>query len=84
MFIADLGFDDGEIGLEPALLDIVAAIEFGDDLAVCKLGAVGGWRVEGRDAGTAGANAFGQSTLWHQFQLDFARQIAVREGAWIG
>jgi len=82
--IADLRLDDREIGLQPALLHIMAAIELGDDLAVCKLRPVARWSVESRNASPAGADALGERALRHQLQFDLPGKVPVGEGTRVG
>jgi hypothetical protein len=57
----------------------VFAVEFAGFLAVGNDGAVAGFREEGRDAGAAGAQLFGQRALRREFELEFAGQELARE-----
>ncbi|QTK82670.1 Hypothetical protein AT6N2_L1987 [Agrobacterium tumefaciens] len=79
--VAKLGLDDGKVGLQPALLHIGAAVKLRDNLALRQFSAKPGRGVESRNARTARADALGKRALRHQFQLDFAGQIAIGEGA---
>lgn len=84
MGIANLCLDQGEVGFQPALLHIGAAIEFGDRLALGEIRAVAGRGVKCRNACTTRADAFGQGALGDEFQLDFTRQVALGENARVG
>ena len=77
--IAELSLDQGEIGLQPALLHIVPPVEFGDGLTLCEFCAVARRRVERGDARTAGANTFRERALRYDFQLDLSGEVQIRE-----
>jgi hypothetical protein len=70
--VAFPGFDEGEIGFEPALHDVVFAIELAGFFAFGNDGAEAGGSVERGDAGAASADAFGESALWDESDLEFA------------
>ena len=69
------GVHDGEVGEQAALHDVLLAVEllhflaFGDQRADAGLG------VEGRDAGAAGADALGQSSLRVELELELAGEV---------
>ena len=82
--VAQLALDKRDIGLQPALAHVHMAIEFLDLLAFGQFGAIGGGRIEGRNARTRRANAFGQRALWHQFKRDVARKVGRVERLGVG
>ena len=71
--------DDRQISAQPGFADIILALEILDRLALGHHRADAGLGIEGRDAGAAGADTFGQRPLRVQLQLQFARQILAFE-----
>ena len=72
--------DQRQIGAEPALQHIGAAIELLGLLALCYLRPDAGRRIEARNAGATCTDALCQRALRVEFDLQFARQILLREG----
>ena len=77
--IAHPGVHDGEVGDEPALHHIAGAVEFALLLALRDLRTGAGSREECGNAGAAGADALGQSTLRIELDLELAREVLLRE-----
>ena len=73
------GVDDGEVGEQAALHDVLLAVEFLHFLAFGDQRADAGLGVEGRDTGAAGADALGQRALRIEFEFQFAGEILLRE-----
>jgi hypothetical protein len=71
--------DDGQVGDEAGLHDVVAAVEVADFLALGDQGADAGGGEEGRDARAARADALGQGALRVELQLQLAGQILALE-----
>ena len=69
------GVHERDVGEEAALHDIGRAVEFARLLAVGDDGADAGPRVEGGDAGAAGADALGERALRIEFELKLAGEI---------
>src|SRR5947207_15964730 len=67
--------DQRNIAVNRVFEDVFAPVKDARLLALGELGARGGRRVEGRDAGGAGADALGHSTLRQDFELDVAAGI---------
>src|SRR5688572_9691750 len=63
------GFDEGEVGLDRTLHDVLHAVELAHILAVRESGAYACRCEEGRDAGAARSQALGQRALRHQLKL---------------
>ena len=70
---------DREIGKQAALHQIFLAVEFAHLLALGHERADACLGEEGRDSGTAGADALGQSALRAELELQLARQILLCE-----
>ena len=68
------GLDDGQVGADRVLEHVFAAVERARLLAFGELGAVGGARVEARDAGAAGAEFFRQRALRRELQFELSGQ----------
>src|SRR5690606_31450688 len=66
--------DQCDVGDQRGLHDVVLAVELAGFLALRHNGAVAGRGEEGRDAGTAGAQALGQRALRVELQLQLAGQ----------
>src|SRR5882757_2880279 len=71
---------DGEVGDDPALEDIARTVDLALLLALGDQGARAGPREEGRNAGTAGADALGERALRIELDLELAREVLLREG----
>src|SRR5712671_2735851 len=71
--VGRVGANQGEITLDRLLQNVLATIEAAHLLATCELGAEADGRIESRDAGTAGADAFGKGALRDALQIDLAR-----------
>ena len=69
------GVDDRQVGVQAAFHHIEPAIEFLLRLALGDLGAGAGGGEEGRDAGAARADAFGQRALRVELDLQVAGQV---------
>src|SRR5438876_11951792 len=67
--VAPVGLDQGEVGANRILENIVATVNFARLLAFRKRGAIAGGREERTDTGTRRADAFREVTLRHQLQL---------------
>jgi hypothetical protein len=67
------------LGQQRAFHHVLMAVEFADLLAFGHQGADAGARVEGRDAGTTGAQPFGQRALGCELQLQFTGQVLAFE-----
>ena len=77
--IAHPGMHDREVGHEPALHDVAIAVEFAFVLSICDLRPGARSREECRNAGAAGANALGERALRIELDLQFTREILLRE-----
>ena len=66
------GADEGEVGLEPALHEVGAAVEFAGLLTLGDEGANAGGGEEGGDAGSAGADALGEGSLGDEGEVELA------------
>jgi hypothetical protein len=71
--------DDGQVGDEAGLHDVVAAVKIADFLALGDQGADAGGGEEGGDARAARADALGQRALRVELQLQLAGQILALE-----
>src|SRR5262249_58353408 len=78
--VAHPGMHDREVGHEPALHDAGIAVEFALLLSICDLRPGARSREECRNAGAAGADALGERALRIELDLQFAREILLREG----
>src|SRR6266852_2529014 len=77
--IAFPGFDEREVPTQPALQNVVAAVELAGFFSFGNQGAVAGRCVEGGDTSATGANALGESALRIQLDLHFAAEHALLE-----
>src|SRR5262249_59382949 len=77
--IAHPSMDDREIGDKPALHDVKLAVDLALLLALRNLSSGAGAGEERRDAGAAGADTLGQCALRIELNLQFAREILLRE-----
>ncbi len=68
------GFDESEVPTQGAFQNEMAAIEFAGFLIFGDRRAKPGRRVEGRNSGATGAQAFGKGALRIEFDLQFAAQ----------
>src|SRR3954447_1528993 len=73
------GMDDREVGEQAALHQICFAVEFLDLLAFGNQRADPGFGVEGWNTRPARSDALGERTLRIEFELQFAREILLRE-----
>src|SRR5215471_11559904 len=71
--VGRVGANQREITFDRLLQNVLATIEAAHLLATCELGAEADGRIERRDAGPSGADAFGKGALRHAFQIDLAR-----------
>src|SRR5262249_45723394 len=71
--VGRVGANQCEITFDRLLQDVLATIKAAHLLATCELGAEADGRIESRDAGTPGADAFGKGALWHALQIDLVR-----------
>jgi hypothetical protein len=78
--VAHPGMHDRKIGDEPALHDVALAVEFALLLAFCDLRPGARSREECRNARAAGAYALGERALRIELDLQFVREILLREG----
>src|SRR5262249_24313851 len=77
--IAHPSMDDREIGDKSALHDVELAVNLALLLALRNLSPGAGPGEERRDAGAAGADTFGQRALRIGLDLQFAREVLLRE-----
>src|SRR5579862_398125 len=70
--IAEISVHDRQIGDDAALHDVALAVELAHVLALGDLGADAGLGEERRDAGAAGADAFGERALRVELDLELA------------
>src|SRR6266852_8868572 len=77
--IAFPGFDEREVPTQPALQNVVAAVELAGFFSFGNQGAVAGRCVEGGDTSATGANALGESALRIQLDLHFAAEHELLE-----
>src|SRR6185295_4604907 len=68
------GSDDGEVGVEGLLEDVLLALDGPGLLALGDLGADAGGGEEAADAASGGANPLGESALRVELDLDLARE----------
>jgi hypothetical protein len=73
------GLDQRNLGHERAFHHVAVAVELADLLAFGHQRADAGARVEGRDAGAAGAQPLGQRALGRELQLQLAGQVLALE-----
>ncbi len=73
------GMHNGKVREQSAFHQIFLAVEFLHFLAFGDQGADAGLGVEGRNAGAAGADPFGQRALRIEFEFEFAGEILLRE-----
>ena len=76
--------DQGEVGGQPVLQHVVAAVEGALLLALLERRADRGARVEGGDAGAAGADALGQRALRHELELGAPAAVELGEDRRVG
>lgn len=79
MDIADMGFDDCEVSLEPAFLNVMASVKFRDRLTFGQFGSEACRGVECGNPCATRPNAFGERSLRNQFKLDLAGKVLFRE-----
>src|SRR5580693_3988988 len=72
-------FDDGEVGAQPGLAEVLLALELFDGLALGHHGPDAGFGVEGWNTGSAGADAFGKRPLRIELQLKLAGEVETLE-----
>ncbi len=73
------GMDDGDVGEQARLHDVVLAVELAHLLAVGDDGADAGLGEEGRDARAAGPDALGQRALRVELELQLAGEVLLGE-----
>ncbi|CAH0326431.1 hypothetical protein SRABI128_05331 [Microbacterium sp. Bi128] len=73
------GVNQGDVGLDGALLDIGLAVELRQRLAFGDEGAHAGLRVERRDAGAAGAQPLSKGALRGELHLQLAGEVLLGE-----
>ena len=71
--------DQGEVGAQAVLQDVLASVDYPAFLALGDEGAGAGGGVKGRDAGAASAQSLRQGSLGHQFQIDLAAAVGQLE-----